>query len=155
MIPFDVLKGKTVSAERMNETYEMLKTPYKYGAVMKINGKMCDSPTVYRHQGKWYMSFIQIDNQVESSGYDSHIAESSDLLRWIYKGERFIALATNNFDKEKNAGLHLCYSQEQACVFFDKKHQMFAVFVLFLLFNAYMGGGYSKFGKNDRRTKIY
>ena len=95
MIPFDVLKGKTVSAERMNETYEMLKTPYKYGAVMKIDGKMCDSPTVYRHQGKWYMSFIQIDNQVESSGYDSHIAESSDLLRWIYKGERFIALATN------------------------------------------------------------
>ena len=66
--------------------YALLKTPYKHGAVVKVDGKMCDSPSVYRYNGKWYMSFIQIDNHCATSGYDSHISESMDLLHWEYKG---------------------------------------------------------------------
>ena len=67
-----------ISDKLLVEIYNLIKTPYKHGAVVEISDKMCDSPTVFRFDGKWYMSFIEIDNQVESSGYDSHIAQSTD-----------------------------------------------------------------------------
>ena len=77
---------KEISSQQMEDIDALLKTPYKYGAVIKVEGKMCDSPSVYRYNGKWYMSFIQIDNCCATSGYDSHISESKDLLHWEYKG---------------------------------------------------------------------
>ena len=36
MIKADFNKGKKVSEEKLKEVYEKLKTPYKYGAVMKF-----------------------------------------------------------------------------------------------------------------------
>ena len=40
--------------------YEQIKTPYKYGAVMKLAGQKSDSPVVFKRDGKYYMSFISI-----------------------------------------------------------------------------------------------
>ena len=66
MIEFHKGLDKEISAQQMEDIYALLKTPYKHGAVIKVDGKMCDSPSVYRYNGKWYMSFIQIDNHWES-----------------------------------------------------------------------------------------
>ena len=75
---------KIVPDEVMKEVYERIKTPYKWGPVVKFERELCDSPAVFRYNGKWYMSFIKIDKDVKSSGYDSHLAVSDDLLHWEY-----------------------------------------------------------------------
>lgn len=66
----------------MNQVYNQLATPYKQGAVLKFEDKLCDSPSVFQLNGKWYMTYITIDKDVSSSGYSSYIAESDDLLNW-------------------------------------------------------------------------
>ena len=47
MIPFPKTTKQDVSNEKMQEIYALLKTPYKVGPIMKIAGKLCDSPTVW------------------------------------------------------------------------------------------------------------
>ena len=74
--------GKVVSSEVMNDTYEKIKTPFKYGVVIKgvKNGKQvkADCPSVFRHNDKWYMMYVTFDGH----GYETHIAASDDLLEW-------------------------------------------------------------------------
>ena len=70
----------------LEKIYAQLKTPYKYGAVLKLEGRMTDSPIVFKRDGKYYMSFISIDDKCKT-GYLTHIAESSDLLHWEVLGE--------------------------------------------------------------------
>ena len=70
----------------LERIYEQLKVPYKYGAVMKLEGRMTDSPIVFKRNGKYYMSFVSIDSQCQE-GYSTHIAESDDLLSWNVLGE--------------------------------------------------------------------
>jgi len=57
----------------LKRIYEQIKTPYKYGAVLKIDGKMTDLPVVFKRDGKYYMSFVSIDNECKT-GYSTHIA---------------------------------------------------------------------------------
>ena len=75
---------REVSADVMAYIYEKIKTPYKYGAVMKFESELCDSPSVFRYKDRWYMSFIKIDKDTKKSGYDSHLAVSDDLVHWEY-----------------------------------------------------------------------
>ena len=96
MIKVDFHNGKKVSKQVLNSVYEKLKTPYKYGAVLKFETEMCDSPGVFFYNGKWYMSFIKIAYDVKNSGYDSHLAESDDLIHWKY--------LTSNFNRSQNGG---------------------------------------------------
>ena len=70
--------------EVLQQVYEVLKTPYKYGAVIKFDTELCDSPTVFRYGEAWYMLFIKIDKQIENSGYETHLAKSTDLIHWQY-----------------------------------------------------------------------
>lgn len=84
MIPFKDITSESVTQETMQQIYERIKTPYKYGVVLSFSEDQCDSPTVYRYNGKWYMSFIKISKHFAGSGYDSHLAESEDLLHWNY-----------------------------------------------------------------------
>lgn len=72
----------TVAAKIMRETYEKLKTPYKYGAVMKFEDRFCDSPSLFCQGGVYYLSFIQINRNTSDSGYESYLAKSVDLLHW-------------------------------------------------------------------------
>ena len=45
--------GKPVSAEQMKTIYEEIKTPYKYGVVLKGEGdRKVDCPSVFRHGDK-------------------------------------------------------------------------------------------------------
>lgn len=64
----------------MQQVYEEVKTPYKYGVILKGGqGELVDGPTVFRAQGRWYM--IYVSNQ-DHAGYQTQLARSDDLLHW-------------------------------------------------------------------------
>ena len=74
----------TVTELEMKKIYEEVKTPYKYGIIIRgEEGKMVDSPNVFRAGGKWYMMYICM-NVV---GYETHLAASDDLLHWEKRGK--------------------------------------------------------------------
>jgi len=71
-----------VSPERMTAIYDEVKTPYKQGIVIEPQAeKKVDCPAVFRHDGKWYMVYIQLE-PAPQEGYTTQLAESSDLLHW-------------------------------------------------------------------------
>lgn len=84
MVPFQTKTDKKVSLAEMQSVYERLKTPYKHGAVMKFETEACDSPVVFRYKDKWYLSCIKVNYETKTSGYDTHLSESEDLVHWRY-----------------------------------------------------------------------
>lgn len=94
----------------LERIYEQIKTPYKYGAVLKLDGKMTDSPVVFKRDGKYYMSFVSIDSECKT-GYSTYIAESDDLLNWRPIGK--ILTENTDWDSAQSGG----YAQLQDNVF--------------------------------------
>ena len=76
------LKPEFVPDETVKRIRKALDTPYKYGAVVKTDGFLCDSPSVFCLKGKWYMMYLKINKDCHADGYETHIAESDDLLNW-------------------------------------------------------------------------
>src|SRR5256885_1411424 len=72
-----------VSPETMRSVYEQVKTPHKYGVVLRVPGTIIDCPSVFRFKNRWLMVYIQWTNEI---GYESHLAESDDLLHWTPRG---------------------------------------------------------------------
>jgi hypothetical protein len=71
-----------VSPERMKAIYEEVKTPYKHRIVIEPPaGKKVDCPAVFRHDGKCYMVYVQLE-PAPLQGYTTQLAESTDLLHW-------------------------------------------------------------------------
>lgn len=97
----DEKKENAVPAEVMEEIYTEIKTPFKYGVVFQHpdTTKMIDSPTIFRHNEKWLMSYIVYDGQ----GYETWLAESDDLLEWTSKG-RILSFTENTWDANQKAG---------------------------------------------------
>lgn len=92
--------GKVVSSEVMKDIYEKIKTPFKYGVVLKAEGKkMVDSPSVFRHGDKWYMMYTIFDGR----GYETAIAESEDLLNWKTLGT-ILRFTKDTWDANQAAG---------------------------------------------------
>jgi len=76
--------GKTVSQETMEKIYDQVKTPYKYGILIKgEGGKKVDCPSVFRHGEKWYMMYLVF----AGDGYETALADSNDLLSWKTLGK--------------------------------------------------------------------
>lgn len=76
--------GDMVSNETMQRMYDRLRTPYKYGILIKgETGKKVDCPSVFRHRDKWYMMYIVFDGD----GYETALADSNDLLNWKTLGK--------------------------------------------------------------------
>lgn len=74
--------GGSVSQERMQAIWDEVKTPFKYGVVIEPPpGKKVDCPTVFRYRDKWYMVYVQLEQQ-PVEGYTTQLAESTDLLSW-------------------------------------------------------------------------
>ena len=82
MKPFIDSTLKNVTDSEMESIYRQIKTPFKYGAVMKMENNFTDSPSVFFYDGKWYMYFISIAKDCSISGYETHLAVSDDLLNW-------------------------------------------------------------------------
>ncbi len=104
MRPFSDIVLPPVSKEEMAAIYEKVKTPYKYGAVIKLPGKLTDSPSVFRYEGNWYMYFISIDAGCVGSGYETHLAKSSNLLTWDVVDTLLHRDDVGNWDSRQVAG---------------------------------------------------
>jgi len=85
----------------MEEIYKEVKTPYKYGIVFKHpdSTEMVDSPTIFRYNEKWLMSYIVFNGQ----GYETWLAESENLLEWQSLG-RLLSFSENTWDANQKAG---------------------------------------------------
>ncbi len=101
--------SKPVTPERMREVRAMLDTPVKRGAVMEFEDRFTDCPSVFRHRGKWYMTFIAISKDTGVSGYETHVAESDDLLHWRYRGPLLLRDGTRTWDSKQIAGYAALY----------------------------------------------
>lgn len=90
-----------VSAKVMEAIYAEIKTPFKYGVVFKHpdSTKMMDSPTIFRHNNSWLMSYIVYDGQ----GYETWLAKSENLLDWESLG-RLLSFTENTWDANQKAG---------------------------------------------------
>ena len=64
----------------MQQIYEQVKTPFKYGLVVKpeSESKKIDCPSVFRKGKDWYMTYIVFDGR----GYETWLAKSKNLLEW-------------------------------------------------------------------------
>ena len=91
----DVIAQSLVPGEVMREIYQEVKTPFKYGLVLtsEDSAKMVDSPSIFRHKGSWYMSYIVFDGK----GYETWLAKSDDLLNWGTLG-RILSFADGTWD---------------------------------------------------------
>ncbi len=93
--------SKPVSQETMKNIYNEVKTPYKYGVVLKHpdSKKLVDCPTIYRVKHNWYMTYIVFDGK----GYETWLAESKDLVNWSTKG-KLLPFTEGTWDANQKAG---------------------------------------------------
>ena len=91
-----------ISQAQMQQIYDEVKTPYKYGLVVapSDNYHKFDCPTVFQQDGKWYMTYVCYDGKdgTDGRGYETWLAQSDDLLHWQSLG-RILAFPSD--------GLHL------------------------------------------------
>lgn len=101
----NIQKEKKMTAEKMNEIYNEIKTEHKYGMILKnTTGKMLDCPNVFRHGEKWYMIYVVFDGQ----GYETALAESADLLHWEPRGT-ILGYTKGTWDaNQAGGGVALC-----------------------------------------------
>jgi predicted GH43/DUF377 family glycosyl hydrolase len=91
-----------VSPERMNQVYEAVKTPFKYGLIMvpPDNSKKIDCPGIFRKGGNWYMVYLIFDGR----GYETWLAKSDNLLEWTTLGKILSFSDTTAWDWNQKAG---------------------------------------------------
>ncbi|WP_339926366.1 glycosylase [uncultured Cyclobacterium sp.] len=97
----EATSNKEVSQEVMEQIFEEVKTPFKHGVVFQHpdTSKMIDSPTIFRKDEIWYMTYIVFDGQ----GYETWLAESQDLLQWESKG-KILPFTEDTWDANQKAG---------------------------------------------------
>ena len=78
-------EGRTVDDHAMQQVYDEVKTPFKYGVILKggDTNELVDCPSVFRAGDRWYMMYAAISNKV---GYQTYLASSDDLLHWTKLG---------------------------------------------------------------------
>jgi predicted GH43/DUF377 family glycosyl hydrolase len=76
----------SIAPEVMSRVFDEVKTPFKYGVVLRgEDHQLVDCPSVFRVAGdpKWYMLYVSMKDKI---GYETHLAESDDLLSWRPRG---------------------------------------------------------------------
>ncbi len=104
MIPFQRNETDPVTEEEMLRIYETIQTPHKLGAVIKWDHDFTDSPTVFRQGDYFWMYFIAVSKNCNTSGYETHLAKSVDLIHWDYVGPIFKRNDKNHWDSKQCAG---------------------------------------------------
>lgn len=106
MIPFKQIPNQAehaVSQAEMAWVHEQLKTPYKWGAVIKPAGLLVDCPTIFRKGDTWYMMYTGIDPDGAERGYDTYLATSKDLLHWDQQ-DKVLARSGDGWDSKQQDG---------------------------------------------------
>ena len=98
--------GKDVPPERMQQVYEEVKTPFKYGVVIRgEKGQLVDCASVFRQSNQWYMVYV---GNTKIVGYETFLARSSDLLHWEKLG-KIMGFRPDGWDKwQLDGGIALC-----------------------------------------------
>jgi len=88
-----------VPANKMQEIYKAVKTPYKYGMVMvpKDDSQKIDCPSVFRKGDTWYMTYLVFGGR----GYETWLARSKNLLNWQTLG-RIISFSADTTEWDAN-----------------------------------------------------
>lgn len=98
---------RTVPQEVMEQVYQASKTPYKYGLVVapEDNLHKTDCPTVFRHGGRWYMTYLLYSDKGNpgKNGYQTCLAVSDDLLHWEKLGI-LLPFKEEGWDSSQRAG---------------------------------------------------
>lgn len=98
-----VAGAQQVSPEKMQQVYEEVKTPYKYGlvAVPQNDSLKMDCPSIFRKGNNWYMAYIIYGGR----GYETWLAKSKDLLHWQTLGKLLsFSNDTAQWDANQKAG---------------------------------------------------
>ncbi len=76
---------REITEDVMQEIFNEIKTPYKYGLVMvpSDNSYKIDCPSIFKKDEKWYMTYLIF----EGRGYETWLAESDNLLDWKHLGK--------------------------------------------------------------------
>lgn len=95
-------KPSEVPADVMQQIYEEVKTPYKYGLVLTGADyhKKTDCPTIFRKGNRWYMYYFVFDGR----GYETWMAESDDLLNWTTTGRVLSFSPQTDWDWNQKGG---------------------------------------------------
>lgn len=94
-------RSNRVPENIMKRVYKNVKTPFKYGLVLKSSDNVkIDCPSVFQDNGSWYMTYIKFDGR----GYETWLAESDDLLHWKTKGRILSFSDTTDWDANQKAG---------------------------------------------------
>lgn len=93
--------GQAVPPAVMQQVYEKVKTPYKYGLVVipEDRSRKADCPSVFRKGRTWYMTYIVFDGR----GYETWLAKSDDLLHWKTLGQ-MLSFSDTAWDANQKAG---------------------------------------------------
>lgn len=97
-----------VDADVMRRIYEEVKTPFKYGVILKGESRdeLVDCPSIFRHGDRWYMMYVAISNRV---GYQTFLARSDDLLHWEKLGRILSFTEPGAWDAwQADGGIALC-----------------------------------------------
>lgn len=96
-------EGRTVDAKTMRRIYQEVKTPFKYGVVLKgaAQNELVDCPSIFRRGEHWYMMYVAITDKV---GYQTFLARSDDLLHWEKLGKILSFTMPNDWDAWQNDG---------------------------------------------------
>ena len=92
---------KEVPQQIMQQVYEEIKTPYKYGLLIvpDSESKKIDCPSVFRKGRNWYMTYIVFDGR----GYETWLAKSKNLLEWKTLGRIMGFSDTADWDNNQKA----------------------------------------------------
>jgi predicted GH43/DUF377 family glycosyl hydrolase len=91
-----------VPGEVMDQIYEEIKTPHKYGLILvpDSNSHKMDCPTLFRKDSQWIMTYIVYDGR----GYETWLAKSDNLINWKILGKIMSFSDTTDWDSNQKAG---------------------------------------------------
>ncbi|MEY4917801.1 MAG: hypothetical protein RL616_1714 [Verrucomicrobiota bacterium] len=99
---------RPVDTNVMQQIYDEVKTPFKYGVVLRgeSTNVLVDCPSIFRSGKHWFMMYVAITNKV---GYQTFLAKSDDLLHWEKLGKILSFTPTNQWDAwQADGGIALC-----------------------------------------------
>ena len=82
-----------IGQEKLDRVYNEIRTPYKYGAVVKGTKDNeiidVDCQGVFSYDNRWFMTYVSYNSRSEYGGYQTNLASSDNLIDWVYEGVIF------------------------------------------------------------------
>ena len=107
LFTFIPLVAQDIPQETMQQIFDEVRTPYKYGLVVAPtdNYHKIDCPTVFQENGKWYMTYVVYNGKdgTDGRGYETWLAESENLLSWNTLG-RLLSYKDDSWDMNQRGG---------------------------------------------------